>query len=99
MNAASIEPRFGRVAALVADPSRAQMLCLLLHGAHASATELAAAASVSAPTASAHLRQLLDAGLLACEARGRHRYYRLADAEVARALEALAMVAERGSHD
>jgi hypothetical protein len=54
---------------------------------------------VGAATASAHLRQLLQAGLLFCEPRGRHRYYRLADADVAHALEALALVAERGTHD
>jgi len=92
------EPRLLRVAALVADASRARMLCLLLGGELASAGELAAAAGVSASTASGHLAQLLDGGLLACEARGRHRYYRLADAEVAHALEALALVAERDSH-
>lgn len=34
-----------------------------------------------------------------CEPRGRHQYYRLADAEVAHALEALAIVAERDGHD
>ena len=33
---------------------------------------------MSAATASSHLRQLTDAGLLAVEAHGRHRYYRLA---------------------
>ena len=65
----------------------------------ASSPALAACASVTASTASAHLAQLLEAGLLACEPRGRHRYYRLADAEVAHALEALALVAERGSHE
>lgn len=95
---ATHEPRLARVASLVADPSRARMLAHLLGGECAPAGELARAASVSAATASGHLRQLLDAGLLACEARGRHRYYRLADADVAHALEALAMVAERGSH-
>lgn len=36
---------------------------------------------------------------MVCEPRGRHRYYRLADAEVAHALEALALVAERDGHD
>ena len=92
------EPRLARVAALVADASRSRMLCYLLDGDYASAGELARAAGVSAATASAHLAQLLDAGLLACERRGRHRYYKLADADVAHALEALAMVAERGSH-
>lgn len=92
------EPRLARVAALVADASRSRMLSYLLGGEMASASELAAAASVSAATASGHLAQLLDAGLVACEPRGRHRYYRLADADVAHALEALAMVAERASH-
>jgi len=95
---ASHEPRLARVAALVADASRSRMLSYLLGGDLASAGELARAASVSAATASGHLAQLLDAGLVACEARGRHRYYRLADADVAHALEALALVAERASH-
>ncbi|MFZ5547315.1 MAG: ArsR/SmtB family transcription factor [Pseudomonadota bacterium] len=93
------EPRLVRVAALMADATRARMLSYLLGGELASAGELAACAAVSPATASAHLAKLLDAGLVACEPRGRHRYYRLADAEVAHALEALALVAERGSHE
>ena len=92
------EPRLARVAALVADPSCARMLSYLLNGEFASAGELANAASVTAPTANGHLTKLLSAGLLACEVRGRHRYFRLADADVAHALEALALVAERGTH-
>jgi DNA-binding transcriptional ArsR family regulator len=93
------EPRLARVAALVADPSRARMLAYLLSGEYASAGELARTASIGAAAASAHLAKLVDAGLLACESRGRHRYFRIADADVAHALEALAMVAERSSHD
>ena len=93
------EPRLARIAALVAEPSRARMLAFLLSGEYASAGELARTASVGAATASAHLVKLVDAGLLACEPRGRHRYFRIADADVAHALEALAMVAERSSHD
>ena len=93
------EPRLARVAALVADPSRARMLAFLLSGEYASAGELARTASVGAATASAHLVKLVDAGMLVCEPRGRHRYFRIADADVAHALEALAMVAERSSHD
>ncbi|HYP33454.1 MAG TPA: helix-turn-helix transcriptional regulator [Burkholderiaceae bacterium] len=93
------EPRLARIATLVADPSRARILAFLLSGEYASAGELARTASVSAATASAHLVKLVDAGLLACEPRGRHRYFRIADADVAHALEALAMVAERSSHD
>jgi DNA-binding transcriptional ArsR family regulator len=98
MPSLSHEPRLAQLAGLVADASRARMLCYLLGGDFASAGELAKSASVSAATASGHLAKLLDAGLVVCEQRGRHRYYRLADADVAHALEALAMVAERGTH-
>jgi DNA-binding transcriptional ArsR family regulator len=87
------------IAATIAEPARAAMLSYLLDGHRASAGELASAASVAPSTASAHLGRLCDAGLLALEVRGRHRYFRLADAEVAHALEALALVAERGTHE
>ena len=93
------EPRLARVAAIVADPARSRMLAYLLSGEYASASELAKTASVTPATASGHLGQLLDARFVVCEPRGRHRYYRLADAEVAHALEALALIAERDGHD
>jgi hypothetical protein len=48
---------------------------------------------VGASTASSHLARLADAGLLAVETHGRHRYYRLAGPEVARLLEALQQIA------
>lgn len=96
---AAHEPRLARVAAMIADPARSRMLAWLMSGEYASAGELAAAASVTPATASGHLGKLMDAGFVACEPRGRHRYYRLADAEVAHALEALALVAERDPHD
>jgi DNA-binding transcriptional ArsR family regulator len=87
------------VAAVVADPARSRMLAYLMAGEYASASELARAASVTPATASGHLGKLMDARFVVCEPRGRHRYYRLADAEVAHALEALALVAERDAHD
>lgn len=93
------EPRLARVAALVADPARSRMLAYLLSGEYASAGELARAASVTPATASGHLARLVEARFIACEPRGRHRYFRLAGAEVAHALEALALVAERDDHD
>ena len=99
MTSAPHEPRLARVAAMIADPARSRMLAYLLSGEHASAGELAAAGSVRPSTASAHLARLVDGGFLVCEQRGRHRYFRLADAEIAHALQALALVAERGSHD
>jgi DNA-binding transcriptional ArsR family regulator len=91
----SQEPRIARAAAMIADPARSRMLAYLLAGQYASAGELARVASVTPPTASSHLAKLLDGGFVICEARGRHRYFRLADAEIAHALEALALVAER----
>lgn len=96
---AAHEPRIARVAAMMSDPARSLMLAYLLSGELASAGELALAASVTPSTASGHLAKLLEAGLLTCEARGRHRYYRLADPDVAHALEALAVVAERSTHE
>jgi DNA-binding transcriptional ArsR family regulator len=99
MSAARHEPRLARVAAVIGDAARSRMLALLLDGHYATAGELASAATVSAPTASGHLRKLVDAGLVVTEARGRHRYFKLADADVAHALEALALVAERGTHE
>lgn len=99
MNTTSHEPRLARVAAIVADPARSRMLAYLLAGEYASASELAKTASVTPATASGHLGKLMDARFVVCEPRGRHRYYRLADADVAHALEALALVAERDHHD
>jgi DNA-binding transcriptional ArsR family regulator len=92
------EPRLARVAAMIADPARSRMLAYLLTGEYAAAGELARAAGVSPSTASEHLAKLEDSGLVACEPRGRHRYFRLADGEVAHALQALAVLAERGAH-
>lgn len=97
-HAAPHEPRIARIAAMIAEPTRARMLAYLLDGHCASAGELAEAGTVSPATASGHLSQLVDGGLLSVEARGRHRYFKLADAEVAQALMSLALVAERDTH-
>src|SRR3546814_617496 len=59
------------------------------------ATELAAVAGITKQTASAHLAKLLDAQLLAVETQGRHRYFRLAERDVAQLLESLMGVAYR----
>jgi hypothetical protein len=56
------------------------------------AKELAFAAHVSASTASGHLAKLTEAGLLAVEPRGRHRYYRLASPLVGAMLEGVLAV-------
>jgi DNA-binding transcriptional ArsR family regulator len=85
-------PSFSGVASLIADPARAAMLIALLDGRALPAGELAYAGGVTAQTASSHLAKLLDGGLLSLETEGRHRYYRLAGAHVAQALEQLAAI-------
>ncbi|MBS0325794.1 MAG: helix-turn-helix transcriptional regulator [Proteobacteria bacterium] len=91
----SPEPRFATIATMIGDPTRARMLATLLGREYTTAGEIARASGVTPQTASAHLAKLCDAGLVAVRAQGRHRYFRLADGDVAHALEALALVAER----
>ncbi len=88
-------PCIAATAALIGDPARANMLTALLSGAALTASELALEAGVTKQTASSHLAKLFDGGLLTIERQGRHRYYALADDEVARLLEALMGVADR----
>lgn len=79
-----------RIANLLADPARARILRTLIDGTMRPAGELAYTASISAQSASAHLAKLVEGGLLAQEAQGRHRYFRLANPQVADAIESLA---------
>ncbi len=83
------EPDVARIASLLADPARARILRTLIDGTMRPAGELAYAGNISAQSASAHLAKLVDAGLLSLEAQGRHRYFRIASAEVADAIESL----------
>lgn len=81
------------MAALFADGSRARIVSALVDGRALPASVLAAEAGVSASTASEHLARLVTGGLLTVERSGRNRYYRLASAHVAAALESLAVLA------
>lgn len=78
-----------RVAGLLADPARAQILLTLIDGSMRPASELAFAANISAQSASAHLAKLVAGGMLALQPQGRHRYFRISSAEVANAVESL----------
>ncbi|HKA40939.1 MAG TPA: winged helix-turn-helix domain-containing protein [Burkholderiales bacterium] len=84
------EPNIPRIANLLADPARARILRALIDGTMRPAGELAYTANISAQSASAHLGKLVDGGLLTSEAQGRHRYFRIASAQVADAIESLA---------
>jgi DNA-binding transcriptional ArsR family regulator len=85
--------RFATTAALLGDPARANMLTALMDGRALTAKELAYAAHVSPQTASGHLGKLTEAGLLALQPQGRHRYYRLASPLVGQMLESVMAVA------
>jgi hypothetical protein len=69
---------------LLGDPGRAAILLRLMSGLALPAGELAVTANVAPQTASEHL-----------ERQGRHRFYRIASAEVAHAVEALLVLAGR----
>lgn len=90
-------PDISRVASLIGDPARANMLSALMTGRALTATELACEAGVTKQTASAHLSRLVGGGLLKQVAQGRNRYFSIADADVAAAIEALDAVAAKGA--
>ena len=87
-------PDIARIASLVGDPARANMLNALMGGTALTASELALEAGVSLPTASSHLSKLMEGGLLTLASQGRHRYYGLAGRQVAGMIEAITGVAE-----
>ncbi len=88
-------PAIATVAALIGDPARANILSALMDGRALTVSELAEAAGVTIQTASGHLAKLSAANLLSQEKQGRHRYYRLASADVALVLEALMDLAQK----
>jgi DNA-binding transcriptional ArsR family regulator len=86
------------IAALIGNPASAHMLMALMAGPALTSTELAHEAGLTLATTSGHLARLEEAGLVARERQGRHRYYRLTDGAVARAIESLMPLAERAGH-
>ncbi len=91
-------PDISRIGAMLGDPARANILTALMGGKALSAGELAVEAGVTPATASGHLRQLSESGLIAVRAQGRHRYYTLASDDVGQALEALMGLAAASGH-
>jgi hypothetical protein len=69
------------------------MLYCLTDGHARTSTELAVVAEVAPSTASLHLHRLKTQRLVNVVPQGKHRYYRLAGAHVAGALEALSVLA------
>jgi DNA-binding transcriptional ArsR family regulator len=90
------QPALSEVAALVGNPARANILMALADGCALTATELAYAAGVSPQTTSEHLAKLREANLLTLAKQGRHSYFRLSSAKIARMLEGIMVVAADG---
>ncbi|HEY6291204.1 MAG TPA: ArsR family transcriptional regulator [Terriglobia bacterium] len=82
-----------RIAAAIAEPARVRILYGLVDGHARTSTELAVIAEVSPSTASVHLNRLKTERLIKVWPQGKHRYYSLQGTEVARALEALSVLA------
>jgi DNA-binding transcriptional ArsR family regulator len=81
-----------RIAAAIGVPARTRMLFCLMDGLARTSTELAIVAEVAPSTASVHLKRLLAENLVKVLVQGRHRYYGLAGANVARVLERLSVL-------
>jgi DNA-binding transcriptional ArsR family regulator len=86
-------PDISRIASLVGDPARANMLTALMGGTALTASELALEAGVTLQTASSHLAKLTEGGLLKLAAQGRHRYFAINGPQVAAMLESITGVA------
>lgn len=82
-------PDIAHIAALIGDPARANMLTALMSGKALTVSELAEEAGVTIQTASSHLSKLDEGGLLRPRKQGRHKYFALANDDVAHVLEGL----------
>jgi DNA-binding transcriptional ArsR family regulator len=91
-------PDIARIGALLGDPARTHMLTALMGGVALTAGELAREAGVTPQTASWHLAQLADGGLVRPRKQGRCVYYALTGAEIADLMEQLAGVAAAAGH-
>ncbi|WP_306112852.1 MULTISPECIES: helix-turn-helix transcriptional regulator [unclassified Roseovarius] len=91
-------PDISRIAALIGDPARANILNALMSGKALTATELSGEAGVTLQTTSSHLAKLEAGGLVRPRKEGRHKYFTLGSEEVAQVLEALTGLAAGSGH-
>ncbi len=92
-------PDIARVAALLGDPARANMLTALMSGRALTAAELAQEAGVTPQTASSHLAKLEAGQIVLPRKQGRHRYFTLSGPDIVEALEVLMGIANRVGHN
>jgi DNA-binding transcriptional ArsR family regulator len=91
-------PDISQIATLIGDPARANMLTALMSGKALTVSELADEAGITLQTASSHLSKLDAGGLLRPRKHGRHKYFSIANDDVAHVLEGLMGLAARAGH-
>ena len=91
-------PDIAYIAALIGDPARANILTALMIGKALTASELAQEAGVTVQTASSHLQKLVQGDLLLVRKQGRHKYFTLANDDVAHVLEGIMGLAAGAGH-
>ena len=89
--------RLARVFKALADPTRVRLLSMIAAsiGGEACACDLIEPVNLAQPTVSHHMRQLVDAGLVTREQRGKWAYYRLVDDTLRAVATALTPTAQR----
>jgi DNA-binding transcriptional ArsR family regulator len=89
----AVDDAVARIAAAIGEPARARILFSLMDNHARTATELAVVGEVTPSTASVHLNRLKQENLVQMIVQGKHRYFRLASADVASVLEGLSVLA------
>jgi DNA-binding transcriptional ArsR family regulator len=89
--------QLANLSAQLADPARAAIVLSLMDGSSQPTGELQISADLSPSSASAHLSKLVNSHVLTVTKQGRTKYYRIATAAVAHAVEALSIIASPGA--
>lgn len=85
-----IENEFTKIASLIGERVRALILWSLLDQKAYTASELSIMADISRQSVSNHLSKLIEAELICADKQGRHKYFRLADENIAHVIESMA---------
>ncbi|MDN4526043.1 ArsR/SmtB family transcription factor [Fictibacillus fluitans] len=88
-----VKSNVAEIASIISESSRAAILTVLMDGRFHTASELASMAGIKPQTASFHLSKMQEAGIIAQQKQGRHRYYGIVNNEVANVMESLLFLA------
>ena len=90
--------RLARVFKALGDPTRVKLLSLIAAAGDGGACvcDLVEPVNLAQPTVSHHMRQLVDAGLITREQRGKWAYYRVIEESLRAVARALTPTSQRG---